>query len=1366
MKKKQAIAFLLSAAMTTGVTIPVLANDITGHWAQATITKWQQNGKIDGYQDGTFQPDKSITRAEFLRLLNHTVDTSLPSSENAQFSDVQQKDWFYQDVMQAMHNKITTGFADGTFRPNEPITRAQAAMMISSAKGLSADETAANHFQDSVPTWAKGAVGAVVAAEYLAGYTDGTFGADKNMTMAEAVSALDRMEQPQNNQTAAQTEELPDVITDNIVIFNQEDADKLQGKRVTGKTLLYFSEDLTLPDAEFVGEVIVIPMETEDTTNVASAYIGKDVTVTNSYAQRDTKKVNLKNTKSIENLVVIDRKLIVIGVVDNPIKKLILSSSINSKPPTPIVTLKVPTNSSKIIEENISTGNGAGGTESDIKVDPGEPINNIIGDPEEILNEESNSNVSQETLAKMQDILDKLNNSENATTSTENVTTPMDVTVNADGIDFKAVSSGTQLPVNSGTASVTFEGNEAVVTFTGDDDNVVATTTGDGNINFGSDGRDRLDLSGISFNPDTGAYSFGFTQSESGITMQNNDNKGQSQASSGQSAPNETNLAQSQPATLTLENLNVDELVIQQDANTQGHTSMLQAAVNRQNSTLQGTNQNQNQNTNQNQNQNTNQNQNQNTNNSNGIQRPTVPDSVYDKMRESILNMNNTSVKKTTIESVDQLVTTNMGNGSQIEELLNRNNRQTNLTIDKTSQLGTFVHDSNTGKAALSGDGTLDKLEASAPSLVDTSNFKNPINVEPLGGKKSSSRKIKHTQSAPPATPPDDIPVTPPTPPVTPPTPPVTQTTEIKTVTLAGLDNLKVSEAKDAKLTTTDETYTIGNITWKQGNNEVTNWATAEAGTYQASVTLTAKANHKFVAPVVKLNGKDVIDTGVAADGSTLTLTIPVNLAADTSVTPPPAETTKITTVALTGLQNLKVSEAKDAKLTTTDETYTIGDITWKQNNQEVDWTTATAGEYQASVTLTAKANHKFVAPTVTLNGTANTTYTLAENDTTLTLTIPVELAADTSVTPPEPAKPTEIKTVALTGLQNLKVNEAENAKLTTTDETYTISKITWKQNNQEVTDWTTAKAGEYQASVTLTAKDNHKFVAPTVTLNGTALTNKDLAADGSTLTLTIPVNLTTQDPAIESLTLTVPEENQGTLQNSVVIKDKAAIQDIKVTAKVNNAAEGSKVRFYFPETGSWTLATFSSNLYTQVDEIEVPINDQGFAETTLTIKGDQSHDLKINAQYKDSNGVNSSVEEKEINVIVMRTPIDCILINKMLAIPYEGDTIPKNPEIGVIENKGYRVESAEIGKYINNGFESLKETDTTFVKESSSSYYVLKVILRATTEADLSEVTTKEQIEVSGENNSNGIQGGNAVSIAPNGEELEILFTFQPKDK
>ena len=63
MKQKQAIAFLLSIAMTTSTVIPVFANDISGHWAEQTISKWQANGKISGYTDGSFRPDRIITRA-------------------------------------------------------------------------------------------------------------------------------------------------------------------------------------------------------------------------------------------------------------------------------------------------------------------------------------------------------------------------------------------------------------------------------------------------------------------------------------------------------------------------------------------------------------------------------------------------------------------------------------------------------------------------------------------------------------------------------------------------------------------------------------------------------------------------------------------------------------------------------------------------------------------------------------------------------------------------------------------------------------------------------------------------------------------------------------------------------------------------------------------------------------------------------------------------------------------------------------------------------------------------------------------------------------------------------------------------------
>ena len=193
MKQKQAIAFLLSVAMTTSAVIPVFANDISGHWAEQTIAKWQANGKISGYTDGSFRPDKIITRAEFLRLLNNTIQTSFTAHTDTTFSDVTKNDWFYADVAQATNKKITTGFSDGTFRPNQPITRAEAAMMICTAKQLKQNETASNRFTDNIPAWAKGAVGAVVDAGYLSGYQDGTFGANKGMTRAEAVSALERM---------------------------------------------------------------------------------------------------------------------------------------------------------------------------------------------------------------------------------------------------------------------------------------------------------------------------------------------------------------------------------------------------------------------------------------------------------------------------------------------------------------------------------------------------------------------------------------------------------------------------------------------------------------------------------------------------------------------------------------------------------------------------------------------------------------------------------------------------------------------------------------------------------------------------------------------------------------------------------------------------------------------------------------------------------------------------------------------------------------------------------------------------------------------------------------------------------------------
>ena len=321
MKRYQAVAFLLSTAMTVSSVAPVFgaSNDVFGHWAELTITKWQNEGRIGGYEDGTFKPDKAITRAEFVRLLNSAAPIAFTSSTPLNFSDVRESDWFYADVAKAVGSKVASGFEDGTFRPGETVTRIQAAVFICNAKGLTPNEAAANNFTDaaSIPAWAKGAVGAAVAAGYLSGYPDGSFGGSKGMTRAEAVSTLDRVlgggstttttpsgeidtsdrdnSNTEDNRTAeagnmvwtsgggggsskkssSSSSSSSDKKTHNVTIRSQKEANDYEGKTLTGTTEIYVDgSGIDLKDIRFKGDVDIYADDT-----VAAAYIGKDTAV-------------------------------------------------------------------------------------------------------------------------------------------------------------------------------------------------------------------------------------------------------------------------------------------------------------------------------------------------------------------------------------------------------------------------------------------------------------------------------------------------------------------------------------------------------------------------------------------------------------------------------------------------------------------------------------------------------------------------------------------------------------------------------------------------------------------------------------------------------------------------------------------------------------------------------------------------------------------------------------------------------------------------------------------------------------------------------------------------------------------------------
>lgn len=183
---------MLAAMLLSAVPAAAAFRDTAGHWAEKTLDEWQDKGFIAGRGDGSFRPDGTMTRAELAKLVNRTMGFTAESEIS--FSDVTERDWFHAEVAKA----VTAGYAQGSgglFRPNQPVTRAEAAAMLARAAGLAANEERADAFADaaSIPAWAKGSVGAAAEAGYMTGYPNGAFGALDPITRAEAVVTLDRV---------------------------------------------------------------------------------------------------------------------------------------------------------------------------------------------------------------------------------------------------------------------------------------------------------------------------------------------------------------------------------------------------------------------------------------------------------------------------------------------------------------------------------------------------------------------------------------------------------------------------------------------------------------------------------------------------------------------------------------------------------------------------------------------------------------------------------------------------------------------------------------------------------------------------------------------------------------------------------------------------------------------------------------------------------------------------------------------------------------------------------------------------------------------------------------------------------------------
>ncbi len=176
------------------IAVPTTFNDTYRHWAEDSITAMQQKGIVSGVSEYRYEPEKSLTRAEWIALLARTVEFSGANSVN--ISDINGH-WAESDIKKAAAAGVLSGMINGgAFEPDKAITRAEMAKTIYlalAAGGRALPQGGDTVFSDNDSLSNKAEISAVCNAGILSGYPDNTFGGERTLTRAEAAVVLEKL---------------------------------------------------------------------------------------------------------------------------------------------------------------------------------------------------------------------------------------------------------------------------------------------------------------------------------------------------------------------------------------------------------------------------------------------------------------------------------------------------------------------------------------------------------------------------------------------------------------------------------------------------------------------------------------------------------------------------------------------------------------------------------------------------------------------------------------------------------------------------------------------------------------------------------------------------------------------------------------------------------------------------------------------------------------------------------------------------------------------------------------------------------------------------------------------------------------------
>jgi S-layer homology domain. len=174
----------------TNVPNNVVFTDIKGHWAESAINQAMKLGFVNGYPDNTFKPEREVTRAEFVIMLVKALGLN-GVEQKAVFTD-NIPAWAKPYIETAVNQHMVSGYTDGTFRPNNKITREEMAAIIIRALNMNTDNNTKLSFADSkqIAEWAKPYVALSSELGIMQGRGNNKFAPKAPATRAEAVTVI------------------------------------------------------------------------------------------------------------------------------------------------------------------------------------------------------------------------------------------------------------------------------------------------------------------------------------------------------------------------------------------------------------------------------------------------------------------------------------------------------------------------------------------------------------------------------------------------------------------------------------------------------------------------------------------------------------------------------------------------------------------------------------------------------------------------------------------------------------------------------------------------------------------------------------------------------------------------------------------------------------------------------------------------------------------------------------------------------------------------------------------------------------------------------------------------------------------------